>query len=128
MTLLITGLLVFVAIHLLPAAVDLRASLIDRLGEMPYKAVFAGISLLGLVMIVVGKGRADFVPLWQPPLWAKHVTFPLMIGAFVLLPAANMPTNIKRFTRHPMLWGVTLWSIGHLIANGDMASVILFGG
>lgn len=128
MTLLILGILLFTGVHLFPEAVNLRAGVIARFGEMGYKAGFALLSLVGFALIIVGKGQAEFVPLWQPPVWSRHVAYPLMLCAFVLLPAANMPTNIKRFTRHPMLWGVTLWALAHLTANGDLASVILFGG
>ena len=78
-------------------------------------------------MLVVGMGRATFVPLWDPPAWAHRVAVLGMPVALILLVAAFMPTNLKRFTRHPMLWGVTIWAAVHLLANGDLASLILFG-
>ena len=127
MNLLILGIVIFIGVHLLPSFVPLRRAAMDRLGPGAYKGVFSLLSLVGLVLIVVGKYLADFQPLWQPPAWGRFAAIVLMLPVFMLLAAANMPSNIKRFTRHPMLWGVTLWSVGHLLANGDRASLLLFG-
>lgn len=127
MLLLCLGIAVFVGIHVLPAMTSARSNLIMKFGDGPYKAVFSTIALVGLVMIIIGKARADFVHLWQPPEWGRLFAIVVMIPVFVLLAAAHMPTNIKRVTPHPMLWGVTLWSVAHLMANGDLASLILFG-
>jgi len=124
---LILGLLLFFGIHLLPSAIDLRRSLLTRLGEGTYKGLYSVISLLGLILIIVGMAAADFQSIWLPASWARSIAVPLMLPSFILLAAANMPSNIKRFTRHPMLWGVTLWAALHLLANGDLASMILFG-
>jgi len=121
------GLLVFFAVHTVPWSPALREALVARMGPNPYKIAFSLIALAGIVLIVMGKGRAPFVPLWQPDPNLYHVTRLLVLAGFILLPAAHMKTNIKRFTRHPMLWGVVLWGAGHLLANGDLASVILFG-
>jgi len=128
MTLLITGMLVLIGIHLLPSFVSLRQGLIGRLGWQVYQAGFALIALAGLILIVVGMSRADFVALWQPPAWGRQAALILMLPALFLLVGAYLPSNIRRITRHPMLWGVTLWSTAHLLANGDLASLILFGG
>ena len=127
MSLLILGLVIFIGVHLLPGFVSVRLAIIKRLGPGAYKGLFSLLSLLGLVLIVIGKYRADFQPLWQPPAWGRDAALVLLLPALVLLAAANMPSNIKRFTRHPMLWGVTLWSAGHLLANGDRAALLLFG-
>jgi uncharacterized membrane protein len=127
MTLLVIGLILFIGAHAIPTFTGLRSNLVSRLGEKRYKATFALLALAGLVLAAIGKGRADFVFLYDPPAWGRHATMTLVLIAFILLPAAHMPNNIRRFTRHPMLWGVTLWGLGHLLANGDMASVILFG-
>ena len=127
MSILVIGLMIFIGVHSVPSFSTLRLDLIARIGEGSYKAAFAVIALVGLVLIIVGKAYADFVPLWQPPAWGRHITFALMLPALALFAAANMPTNIKRITRHPMLWGVTLWAVGHMLANGDFASVLLFG-
>lgn len=128
MALLITGLVIFFAIHLLPSIRPLRSSLFGFLGENGYKASFSIFAAVGFVLIVVGKAKAEFVSCYLPPTWGRSVAPILMWFAFVLLPAAHMPGNIKRITRHPMLWGVLLWSVAHLLANGDLASIVLFGG
>lgn len=128
MSLLVLGVVILVGIHLLPTFSTLRERLLARLGEGPYKGVFSLIALVGLVLVIVGKARADFVPLWQPAVWGRHTALVLMPVAFMLLVAAFLPSNVKRFTRHPMLWGVTLWAVAHLLANGDLASLVLFGG
>lgn len=127
MTYLIIGLIVFFAIHSLPMFAGVKDSVVQKLGPAPYQGLFALMSLAGFVLIVIGMARAEFVPVWQPPAWFKFMTVALMIPAIILLPAANMPNSIKRFTAHPMLWGVTLWGIAHLLANGDKASIVLFG-
>lgn len=124
---LILGVIVFFGIHLLPSFPSVRQSLFDRLGEIRYKGVYSLIALGGLVLIIVGKAYAEFVPVWEPPAWGRHLAMTLMPLSFMLLASANMPTNIKRFTRHPMLWGITLWAGAHLTANGDLASLMLFG-
>ena len=127
MAILILGVLMFIGIHCVPTFPSLRQQLVDRFGEKSYKGIFSLIALIGLAVIVIGKVLAEFVPVWQPPAWGRHVAMALMLPVFALLASANMPTNLKRYTRHPMLWGVTLWSIAHLLANGDLASLILFG-
>ncbi len=127
MTLLILGLALFIAVHMVPWSPTLRGALVSGMGENVYKLLFTAIALGGVVVIVIGMGRAPFVPYWEPPVSLKHLTRLLVLVGFILLPAAHLPTNIKRYTRHPMLWGVVLWGVGHLLANGDLASIVLFG-
>ena len=127
MFLLILGLVIFMGIHLLPTFVSLRENLISRLGARPYKILFAVISLGAFVLIVIGMGRAPFEPVWTPPTWGRFVAILIMPFSFIFLAASQMRSNFKRHTRNPMLWGVTLWSVAHLLANGDLASLILFG-
>jgi len=127
MLLLVLGIIIFCAIHLFPNLVALRQRLMTLSGKGGYKGIFSVISLLGLILIVVGKSRAEFQPVWEPLVWGKKVAMAMMLPSFILLASADMPSNIKRFTRHPMLWGVTLWAAAHLMANGDLASLILFG-
>ena len=127
MDLLIAGLVMMIGIHLVPAVVPVRSGLIKRMGETAYKAVFSVVALAGLVLIIYGKSRAEFVALWNPPVWGHYVTMVLMPFSILLLAAANMPSNIKRITPNPMLWGILLWSVAHLFANGDKASLLLFG-
>ena len=127
MELLITGLIVFIAIHLIPAKVSLRESLVGRLGENGYKVCFALISLAGLALIVIGKVEAEFIEIYEPQSWGTHVTGLLMLFAIVSMVSFKLETSIRRITAHPMLWGITFWSAGHLFANGDAASLLLFG-
>ena len=127
MELLITGLIIFIAIHLVPAKVSLRESLVGRLGENGYKVGFALISLAGLVLIVIGKGSTEFIEIYEPQSWGIHVTGLLMLFAIVSMVSFKLETSIRRITAHPMLWGITFWSAGHLFANGDAASLLLFG-
>jgi uncharacterized membrane protein len=127
MNILAAGLIVFFAVHLFSSDRRLRDDLIGRIGEKPYKAAFALLSLLGLVLAGWGKGHAPFESLWNPPAWGRTFALVLMPIAFILLAASQMPTNLKRFTAHPMLWGIVLWSSLHLLANGDRASILLFG-
>lgn len=128
MPLLTIGITIFVGMHLVPSSPALRASLVGRLGKRRYLALFSGVSLVGLLLIIVGKGTADIVPLWQPPEWGRAAALVITPFAFVLLAAAYLPTNLRRFTANPMLWGVAIWAIAHLLANGDLASLVLFGG
>ena len=128
MHLLIAGLLVFFGIHLLPSVVPAKAALVGRLGPQRYKGLFSVVALAGFALIVYGKAHAPFVAVWQPPLWTRHLALAVMPFALMLLAASHMKSNVRRVTRHPMLWGVLLWAIAHLAANGDLASILLFGG
>lgn len=128
MALLVLGLLLFLGFHSLPMIGTVRQRLVERFGLKAYKGLFSLLSLAGFVLIIFGKARAPFVPLWDAPEWGRHAAMGIMPFAFILLMGAYIPSNIKRFTRHPMLWGVTLWAAAHLLANGDLASVLLFGG
>ncbi len=128
MALLTLGLIMFGGIHLVPSAPKLRSNMIKHLSERGYQAVFAGTALAGLLLIIIGKANAPFVSLWSPPSWGDTAALVLMPIAFILLVGAYLPSNIKRVTAHPMLWGVEVWAVAHLLANGDLASLILFGG
>ena len=127
MGILVLGVVIFIGVHLIPSVPSLRARLSQRVGNNPYRGLFSLVSLAGFALLVVGKGRAPFVPLWDPPAWAPRVAVWVMPVALTLLVAAFLPSNLKRVTRHPMLWGVTVWAAVHLLANGDRASLILFG-
>jgi len=128
MTLMALGLVLFIGIHLVPTMPALRAELAARLGEGPYKGLFALVSAAGLVLIVVGwPGTPGRVELFAP-IPAARAAAPVVVSiAFVLFAAANMKTHIRARLRHPMLIGLLLWSGVHLIANGDLAGTVLFG-
>jgi len=127
MILMILGLVIFFAIHLLPTFPTARSRLQESLGALAYKGVFSLIALAGLILIVTGKSSADYVGIWVPPTGFQVVTKILMLPAMILLVAAYVPSNISRRVRHPMLAAVKLWALAHLLGNGDLASIILFG-
>lgn len=127
MPFLVGGLLLFVAVHMVPWVPALRQTLAHRLGPWGYQGVFALVALAGLTLAVAGYRRVPFSVLYAPPTWGDTLALLLMLPASVLLVAAYAPGNVRRYTRHPMLWGVVLWAVAHLSANGDLASVVLFG-
>lgn len=127
MTLLILGIIVFLGMHLLPTLSDLRERLIGRLGENGYKALFSILSILGFVLIVWGFAKAPVIQVWSPPNWTRYVAMVLMVPVFILLIAAYAPGEIKAKVKHPFLVAIKTWALAHLIANGDLASIILFG-
>ncbi|HTJ96856.1 MAG TPA: NnrU family protein [Rhodocyclaceae bacterium] len=131
MTVLLLGLIVFLGVHsvrmVAPAWRDVQLA---RFGEMPWKGTFAVISLLGFALLIYGYGQArlDPVVLWVPPVWTKHLVAPLMLVAFICVAAAYIPGNIiKAKVGHPMLAGTKTWALAHLLANGNLADVLLFG-
>ena len=131
MAILIAGLLLFFASHSVRiAAPDFRARQIARMGEGPWKLAYSAVSLVALVLIVWGYGaaRQDPVVLWSAPAWTRHVAALLSVVGFVLIVAAYVPrTRIKAALGHPMTAGVGLWALGHLLANGRLNAVLLFG-
>tara|TARA_R110002020_G_scaffold15611_43_gene55862 strand:+ start:3513 stop:4130 length:618 start_codon:yes stop_codon:yes gene_type:complete len=130
MWIFILGLVTFFGTHLLPADSGLRASLRERMGEGPYRIVYSIVAFVGLVLIIWGYGEwRDAGPpiLYVPPVWTRHLTMLIMLPVFVLLVAAYAPGRIKRATKHPMILAVKIWALAHLLANGDAASVLLFG-
>jgi uncharacterized membrane protein len=128
MTLLVVGLALFVGAHLLPTVPPLRNALVARLAEGPYKGAFSLISAIGIVLIVIGFGRAPREPQLFAPSAMAHAIAPIAVTvALVLFAAANMPTHIRRALQHPMLLGLLLWAAVHLLANGDLRSTVLFG-
>jgi uncharacterized membrane protein len=127
MFLLCLGLGLFLAAHLFTRARARRDALIARIGETPYKIAYSLISLAGLALVVVGYGHAPYVEVWSPPAWTRHVAVTLMWPAMILLVAAYLPGRIQAKTKHPMLAALKLWATAHLVANGDLASIVLFG-
>jgi len=122
------GLVIFLGIHCLPHFQTGRQALIQRYGAMPYKGIFSLVSGLGFALLVVGVIQRSYIPLWTPPAWGRDLAIGAMLPALILLCAANFPNNIQRLAKHPMLIGLLLWAGAHLLANGDLASLMLFGG
>lgn len=128
MNLLIIGVLLWSVVHFIPAiAPAFRQRLIDKLGAAPYRGVFL-LALVGaLVLIVVGWRSTPEEYLYVLPAWSRSVGLVLMFIAFVLFGAVHYKTAVKRFVRHPMLMGVVIWSVSHLLTNGTSRALILFG-
>ncbi|MDE0046466.1 MAG: NnrU family protein [bacterium] len=128
MPLLVAGLVLFIAIHQIPKIPRLRHALVERLGAKPYRGVFSAVVLLSLAAVVWGFSSAPFEEVYTPPAWGHQISMILVPIALVLFAAANMPTRIRAVVQHPMLLGLFLWAFAHLLANGDVRSVVLFGG
>jgi uncharacterized membrane protein len=131
MTVLIVGLVLFLGTHSVRiCANDWRSAQLARLGEKRWKALYSVVAVVGLVLIVWGFGAARQAPvvLYSPPVWARHVAALLMLPAFVLIAAGNMRgTKMKAALGHPMVLGTKTWAFAHLLANGTLADVVLFG-
>lgn len=127
---LIAGLALFLAAHTPAMARGLRGRLQETLGPIGYRIAISLVALVGLVLIIWGFGdyRAHgYIQLWDPPVWTKHLAFLLMAPVFVLLIAAYTPGHIKARIGHPMFTAVKFWALAHLLANGDLGSLLLFG-
>lgn len=125
MLLIVLGVLLWTGSHFLKRlAPDLRA----RMGEGAGRGVVTVLTLLGLALMVIGYRGAEQVDLWYPPSFMVHVNNTLMLLAFYLYAASGMKTGITRVIRHPQLTAVKVWAVAHLLVNGDLAAVLLFGG
>ncbi len=130
LAIMIAGLALFLAPHVLTTLREPRAALVAGIGETPYKLVYSVVSLLGILAIAYGFGiyRATaWVEIWTPPVWTRHLAALLVWPAIVMIVAAYSPGRIKIALKHPFLAGIKLWALAHLIANGDLGSLILFG-
>jgi uncharacterized membrane protein len=131
MTVLVLGLLVFLGSHSVRIfAEGWRTRQIARMGESKWKGLYSLVSLVGFVLIVWGYGLAGADPawVWQPPPWLRHLAGPLTLLAFVLLAAVYVPRNhLKSRFHHPMVLAVKVWALAHLLANGTLHGMLLFG-
>ena len=127
---LVLGLAVFFATHLFVTFRDARAQAIEKLGLVPYRFVFGAFAIAGLALIVWGFAayRAhDWVQIWTPPAFLRHITIGLMLVAAIFLTAAFIPSHIKAKLHHPVLASVKTWAFAHLLSNGDLGAIVLFG-
>jgi uncharacterized membrane protein len=130
LAILVAGLAAFIGAHVFVTMRAERAAVIARIGENPYKIVFALVSLIGLFLIGYGFGQyraTGWIDIWYPPRWTYYITQILMWPASIFVVAAYIRGNIWRTLKHPMLIGVKTWAAAHLISNGDLGSILLFG-
>jgi len=130
MAILILGLVLFLGIHSVSIVNDpWRNRMVTAWSEARWKRMYALISVIGLVLIIWGYGlaRQDPIVIYTPPLWLRHVAMLLLVPVFPLLIATYVPGRIRAVTKHPMLLAVKLWALAHLLTNGTLADVLLFG-
>ena len=124
------GLVIFLGSHLFTGLLrGPREQLVGRVGAGPYKGMFAIIALIGLLLIVVGWGDANRTVIYSTPDWMRHLVYLLMLVSLILLAASSLPAGrLAAMVKHPMLAGLKVWAFAHLLVNGDVRSIALFGG
>ena len=130
MALLIIGLVLFIGTHVFASLRGVRSAVIAAIGEGPYKGAFALLSIIGILLVGFGFGQyraTSWTDVWYPPHWTYYITQLLMWPASIFVVAAYIRGNIWRTLKHPMLVGVKTWAVAHLISNGDLGSIVLFG-
>ncbi|GAB5375283.1 MAG: NnrU family protein [Acuticoccus sp.] len=131
MLMMIVGLVLFLGAHSVPIVPGLKDALLARVGPRVYRIAFSIASIVGVVAIVRGYVLWKYVEgapwLYVPPIGLRHLTLALMAISFVLFAASHGKSHIRKWAKHPMLAGVKLWAFAHLLANGNLASVVLFG-
>ncbi|MCB1671652.1 MAG: NnrU family protein [Gammaproteobacteria bacterium] len=127
MNLLILGLVLFLGVHLL-RELHLRDMAVKRLGDRSYRITYVLIAILGIVLIVWGKSASPFIMVYEPRYELRGISHFAMLPAIILVVAGNLPLSyLRRSIRNPMVLGTAIWGAAHLWANGDLASVLLFG-
>ncbi len=127
---LIIGLIVLLGAHVFVTFRDARERMIGQLGRNGYRALFSIVSIVGLALVVWGfsEYRAhEWLQIWSPPAFMRHITVLLMLFASIFLVAAFVPSHIKMRLKHPMLASVKTWALAHLLSNGDLGAILLFG-
>ncbi len=129
MAILILGIILFLGTHLIRVvAPDFRSRMVDKFGENGWKGIYSLLSIISLVVLIYGWAISPTINLWFPPTGMSHLTVTLMLLSMICLVAAELPAgHIATKTKHPMILGVKIWAFGHLLANGDLASLLLFG-
>lgn len=130
MTFLLLGLIIFIGIHAFTLAREPRAALIGRLGQTGYKLAYSALSLAGFLILWWGYGAyrsSGYIPVWDAPVWTRHIALLVMLPVFPMLLAAYLPGRIRSTLKHPMILAVKTWALAHLLANGDLGSIVMFG-
>mgnify|MGYP003342790095 CR=1 FL=1 len=131
MSILILGLVILLAGHSVQMAPAFHARVQGKLGRPVYRGLYSVVAVIGVALVIEGFGRyraEGMIPVWDPPTGMKHLNLLLMLFAFIALVASLVPRGfIKARLKHPMLVGLKAWAFGHLLANGDLGSIILFG-
>ena len=128
---LILGLVVMLGAHVFVTFREARAAMMARFGENGYRVLFSIVSVVGLVLIIWGYGQYrahEWIQVWSPPAFMRHITVGLMLFAVIFFVAYFLPSHLKTGLKHPMLAGVKTWAFAHLWSNGDLGSILLFGG
>jgi uncharacterized membrane protein len=131
MFLLTIGLALFLGMHGFTMLRAPRAALIGKIGAGGFKGLYALVSLLGFAPIIWGYGAyraSGYIPVWNPPIWTRHLAALLLLPALPLLFSAYAKGFVKARLKHPMILSVKVWALAHLLANGDLGSILLFGG
>jgi uncharacterized membrane protein len=126
---LVAGVVLFLANHLFVTRREARAAVIARIGKPVYFALFGIISLVALALVVWGYAsyRAhEWIDIWQPPAFMRHITILLMLFAVIFATATFIPSHIKALLKFPMLTAVKTWALAHLLSNGDLGSILMF--
>ncbi|MBO3761164.1 NnrU family protein [Ciceribacter sp. L1K22] len=128
MAILILGIILFIGTHSIRVvAPGLRTSMIEKLGPQGWRGVYSLLSILSIVVLVWGYATAPVINVWFPPTWTAHLAVTLMLLAMICLAASSLPAgHIATKTKHPMVLSVKIWALAHLLANGDLASILLF--
>lgn len=131
MLILILGIALFIGAHVFSTMRGARAKIVGTYGLQTYKRVYSAVALAGLLLIIWGFSRyraEGIVQIWDPPTWARHVAAPLVWFAFIALASRRAPpSRIRGWLRHPTLVAIKSWAAAHLLANGDLGGMILFG-
>lgn len=130
MIILITGLILFLGVHSISIVnASWRNNMVSKMGLLPWQAIYSLVAIIGFVLIIQGYdlARQETILLYQPPSWMRHLSMLLLVFVFPLLLATYLPGRIKSVTKHPMLAATKIWAFAHLLANGNVADVVLFG-
>lgn len=131
MLVLILGLVLFLGMHAVTMKRDLRAQLIERFGAGGYRGLYSAVSIIGFGLLIYGYGlqrAGGYTVVWEPPVWTRHLALLLNLPIFILLAVGKRPSWLLSRVKHPMLLAVKIWATAHLLANGDLGSMLLFGG